>query len=413
MIDIGAGNANLSCLISLVFDVPVICVEMDSPRDELRAEYWLPPHMKEKAMVTRVESLIQEYSLPDCYQRVLVLGKHLCGPGTDAGIEFVRKHLDRMIGCVFATCCCCKIVGGPGAGRDGANLFADLYFGESNVKCVPCNVDDENAAEAAAAAATTAEQEAARANGEAIDRKEMARAKDRARLMAAKEQARQNGKQLCRRFLRYGCCDDGEGCRFYHCMSAPPDAEMEGGEEFDGDDLFRRYRFPTTTTNAAAEQQQQGESSSTAAADEPIDGAFLRRVLPAVARATSWRNAVFNNQHTHTNAYSELLEEAEFFESWIQGFRRRRLHELFGNEHEVLYCADDVHSQQNRCLLSGRYLDSSGGGDEYASFFKRLEDQYLKHEACLPLDLRVRGLVSAKFGYDGTELQWDPATAVS
>ena len=130
VIDIGAGNANLSCLISLVFDVPVICVEMDSPRDELRAEYWLPPHMKEKAMVTRVESLIQEYSLPDCYQRVLVLGKHLCGPGTDAGIEFVRKHLDRMIGCVFATCCCCKIVGGPGAGRDGANLFADLYFGE-------------------------------------------------------------------------------------------------------------------------------------------------------------------------------------------------------------------------------------------------------------------------------------------
>ena len=58
---------------------------------------------------------------------------------------------------------------------------------------------------------------------------------------------------------------------------------------------------------------------------------------------------------------------------------------------------------------------NSGGGDEYASFFTRwLEDQYLKHEACLPLDLRVRGLVSAKFGYDGTELRRsDPATAVS
>ena len=30
VIDIGAGNANLSCLIALVFDVPVICVEMES-----------------------------------------------------------------------------------------------------------------------------------------------------------------------------------------------------------------------------------------------------------------------------------------------------------------------------------------------------------------------------------------------
>ena len=43
VIDIGAGNANLSCLIALVFDVPVICVEMDSPRPELRGEFWLPP----------------------------------------------------------------------------------------------------------------------------------------------------------------------------------------------------------------------------------------------------------------------------------------------------------------------------------------------------------------------------------
>ena len=129
---------------------------------------------------------------------------------------------------------------------------------------------------------------------------------------------------------------------------------------------------------------------------------------------------MFNNQHTHTTAYSELLEEAEFFESWIQGFRRRRLRELFGNEYEVLYCADDVHSQQNRCLVSGRHLPNSSSTDtetsgssasSYARFFKLLEDQYLKHEADLPLDLRVRGLVSAKFGYDGSELEWDPATA--
>ena len=105
VVDIGAGNANLSCLIALVFDVPVICVEMDSPRIELRAEPWLPPELKARKAVTRVESLIQDYNLPDGYKNVVVLGKHLCGPGTDAGIEFVRRHLDVMLGCVFATCC--------------------------------------------------------------------------------------------------------------------------------------------------------------------------------------------------------------------------------------------------------------------------------------------------------------------
>ena len=151
---------------------------------------------------------------------------------------------------------------------------------------------------------------------------------------------------------------------------------MEGDpeEEFDGDDLFRRYRSsfayhrePTQRSRAAAA----GRESSTTAADEPIDGASLA-ARPAGGSArdlVAECAAVFNNQHTHTNAYSELLEEAEFFESWIQGFRRRswapggrmRLHELFGNEHEVLYCADDVHSQQNRCLLSGRYLDAQAG----------------------------------------------------
>ena len=42
VVDIGAGNANLSCLIALALDVPVICVEMESPRAELRGEAWMP-----------------------------------------------------------------------------------------------------------------------------------------------------------------------------------------------------------------------------------------------------------------------------------------------------------------------------------------------------------------------------------
>ena len=80
VIDIGGGNANLSCLIAIAFDVPCICVEMESPREELRGEAWLPDVLKQRAAVTRVESLIQDYTLPNGYDKVLVLGKHLCGP---------------------------------------------------------------------------------------------------------------------------------------------------------------------------------------------------------------------------------------------------------------------------------------------------------------------------------------------
>ena len=77
VIDIGAGNANLSCLIALVLDVPVIAVEMESPRDELRGEAWLPEPLKSRGAVRRVESLIQDYDMPDGFNNALVLGKHL------------------------------------------------------------------------------------------------------------------------------------------------------------------------------------------------------------------------------------------------------------------------------------------------------------------------------------------------
>ena len=104
-----------------------------------------------------------------------------------------------------------------------------------------------------------------------------------------------------------------------------------------------------------------------------------------------------------------MLEHAEYFESWIQGWRRRRLQELYGAAHveEILYCSDSAHSQQNRCLVSGRRLavdDRGDGPSGHAAFLRLLERQLLKFEAVLPVDLRVRGLVSAKYGHDGTAL---------
>lgn len=112
LIDIGAGNANLAILLMILLDIPkVICVEMKSPRDELRGEILLPDFFRDR--VERVESLIQEWSLPSEMQNAIVIGKHLCGFGTDAAIQFVQEACEKkscaVLGCLFATCCFCKI----------------------------------------------------------------------------------------------------------------------------------------------------------------------------------------------------------------------------------------------------------------------------------------------------------------
>eukprot|EP00656_Telonema_subtile_P048935 TRINITY_DN5974_c0_g1_i1.p1 TRINITY_DN5974_c0_g1~~TRINITY_DN5974_c0_g1_i1.p1 ORF type:complete len:398 (-),score=61.40 TRINITY_DN5974_c0_g1_i1:68-1261(-) len=266
VIDAGGGNANLSCLIALVFDVPVVCVEMDSPRVELRGEEWLPEAVSSTAPVTRVESMIQEYELPDGYNKVVVIGKHLCGPGTDAGIQFVAKHAPRMLGCVFATCCCCKIVG-----DQGERLFGELYFGEARRQ---------------------------------------------------------------------------EGC--------PPESVSD-------------------------------------------DSSVHWTALTEVARATSWRN----NQHS-TQAYPELVAHAEYFESWIQHWRRKKLQALFGQEQEVLYCHESGHSQQNRCLVSGTELHTEVE-DDHEGFFKLLERRFATHREVLPVDLRARGLVCLLYTSDAAD----------
>jgi hypothetical protein len=71
----------------------------------------------------RTAGLIQDYHLDKQFKNALVVGKHLCGAGVDAAIEFCRKHADRTRGCVFATCCSCKI-----AEESAASLFSKLYF---------------------------------------------------------------------------------------------------------------------------------------------------------------------------------------------------------------------------------------------------------------------------------------------
>eukprot|EP00392_Amoebophrya_sp_AT5.2_P013927 g14060.t1 len=147
IIDVGAGNGNLSMFLALLFDVPVLMVEMDSPRQELRAECCILQHrdsgtsMDEiatasaarrqhlRGLLVRVpDTRIESWKLPERFRNVVVLGKHLCGPGTDAAIEFIRKNRDRVRGCAFATCCFNKI-GTPAA----AAAFAEWHRDEVDV----------------------------------------------------------------------------------------------------------------------------------------------------------------------------------------------------------------------------------------------------------------------------------------
>jgi len=360
VVDIGGGNANLSCLISAVLDVPVVCVDFDSKHEEVMGERRLPDFMRRRNAVTRVECMIQDYDLPSGYERVLVLGKHCCGPGTDAGIDFVRKHIDRVRGAVFATCCCCKIayglgvrpienIRGIGGGddaaplRDGTRFFGWMYFSTR----IPCQ-------------------------SKVADEKEKIQ---QSGILDGKEEP-----------------GDRDGVR-----------TLDGCVQVDLDRYNGLTGASAKRLAAAAEDGDPGESESD----------LFRRVLPEVARSTSWRNQARNARDMHyydsIPVFPRMIEIAEYFESWIQGFRRRRLSELFGWVQEVLYCSDDSHSQQNRCLVSGRLLGGGGplsasgdcgardGVTGHVAFFELLDTRFQLLGDVLPIDFRPRGLVSRKY----------------
>jgi len=64
----------------------------------------MPPAVA--ARITRVDADIRDYTQPPNTTSI-VLAKHLCGLGTDYAIDYMR--LTPCVGCVLATCCCCKI----------------------------------------------------------------------------------------------------------------------------------------------------------------------------------------------------------------------------------------------------------------------------------------------------------------
>jgi len=266
IVDVGAGNANLSCLLALIFDVPVICVEKDSNLlPELQSERRLPSPFH----VSRHESLIEDYKLPPTYSNAIVIGKHLCGAGTDAGIDFCSSQRQQILGCVWCTCCCCKIT------EDyGSKLFEKLH----------------------------------------------------------------------------------------------------GLDEI-------------------------GDHES----------------LVASARTTNWRTVNVDEFVEEKNLKEKMVVEAGYSESWIQGFRRRKLSEIFGWCQEVIYCSNELHSQQNRFFFwgggggGGRGGGGGGGGGRSeemeglrSSFFELLDERIriLEEGGVIPLDLVARNLAEKRVEFD-------------
>jgi hypothetical protein len=416
--------------------------------------------------VTRVECMIQNYTLPSTYKHVLVLGKHCCGTGTDAGIEFVKTYSSQIQGAVFATCCCCKIAHGfgvrsienvipttkkdnsnsnescdinnddedddqddddnnahenneelngvpveAGLGNSSIQFFDSLYFSSTTtttttMMCQMTGMEDTTNNENMDSTVSTTSINIATTDSVIRDSKG---------LLIPQEHDDDDDDNNVSNVSNSNC-------------STPPKYNLDNYTGLSGASAKRLAN--------AANNNNNGKKLNNESEIE-----LYRRVLPEVARATSWRNQLHNVQdrkykYDAVSCFYELIEQAEYFESWIQGFRRRRLVQLFGWVEEVLYCSDDVqHSQQNRCLVSGRQRrrrqqlcqsdvvanDNGSISDDEATisagmmttettpttetttdheaFFMLLEERFVQLKDILPIDLRPYGVISRKYEY--------------
>jgi hypothetical protein len=450
VIDIGGGNANLSCLISLILNVPVICVDFDPRHESLMAEKRIPHTINNTAKgrsnigVTRVECMIQNYTLPSTYKHVLVLGKHCCGTGTDAGIEFVNTYSSQIRGVVFATCCCCKIAHGLGV-RSIENVITTKKDNNSNIDraCDNHNDDDNDDDDDI----HEKEEEEVELNGVPV---EAGLGNSSIQYFDSLYFPSTTTTMMCQTTGMEDTTNDKMDCSVATTsMTAISTATNTGVHENEGllppqeheddDDnnvsnnnnsncnTTTKYNLDNYTglsgasarrlANAANNDNDNNNNDNKLKHESEIE--LYRRVLPEVARATSWRNQLHNVQdrkykYDAVSCFHELIEQAEYFESWIQGFRRRQLVQLFGWVKEVLYCSDDArHSQQNRCLVSGRRRrqqlrqnggDAAGGATTTATttttaFLNLLEERFVQLKDILPIDLRPYGVVSRKYEY--------------
>jgi hypothetical protein len=176
-------------------------------------------------------------------------------------------------------------------------------------------------------------------------------------------------------------------------------------------------------------------NSATSKSISPIIPNATHSLIREVARMTSWRNTAAS---WNSLISDDMLKQAEFLESWLQKIRKQKLERIFSGNYngaseesdrgaaapfshvsEVLYCADDVHSQQNRCVIAGRWKrneqstnDKQSSRNKYhinddvcGDFLLLMMEEIRKKRDLLPIDLRPPGLVSTKFEYDGRGVQ--------
>jgi len=121
VIDLGCCNGQLPLLTTYIFGSSAIGVDMETPREELCAENYVPDGIEQR--FHRIEKNIQddtllsqilEYAKELGATKLFVVCKHLCGTGTDLCLELVDKLQQsngvQVMGCIIATCCYHKIL---------------------------------------------------------------------------------------------------------------------------------------------------------------------------------------------------------------------------------------------------------------------------------------------------------------
>jgi len=156
VLDIGAGNANCAVLAATMLGLTVVCVERESPREELRAEAQLPLPLRGK--VIRMESdvedvdaeALQRIASTHGLRRIVLVAKHPCGIGVDRSIACAERlcasreqqsmeSSATLIGVVLATCCANKL------SQDDLRVSRVEEFCEFYRDMLPSNSDSQAA----------------------------------------------------------------------------------------------------------------------------------------------------------------------------------------------------------------------------------------------------------------------------
>jgi len=150
VLDIGAGNANCAVLAATMLGLTVVCVERESPREELRAEAQLPPAQRDK--VIRMESDVEDVDAETLkriasmhgLQRIVLVAKHPCGIGVDRSIACAERlcassegSSGTLVGVVLATCCANKL------SQDDLRVSRVKEFCEFYKDMLPSNSKDQ------------------------------------------------------------------------------------------------------------------------------------------------------------------------------------------------------------------------------------------------------------------------------